>query len=125
MLDWTDDRARGFIIPWNWSDMLEMSVSAPGNVQFSGSSTVSGTSSPLDVEAPISTMPSSIQVNASNISTVYDMIEEEYMHSTGNGVWTATVGISTKPFLLDRGNDISILVRYSYFEPIITEVAPS
>ena len=86
---------------------------------------MSGTSSPLEVAATISTMPSSIQVNASNMSAVQDMIEEEYMHSTGIGTWKATVGIATKPFLLDRGNDISIHFSYSYYEPIITEATSS
>jgi hypothetical protein len=100
-----------------------MSVSAPDTVQFSGSSTVSGTTSPLIVDAMINAIPSSVQVNASNVSAVRDMIEEKYMPSTGSGVWQTTIGISTKPFLLDRGNDMTVLVHYSYFEPTITEVA--
>lgn len=121
-LEWSDDWARGFIIPWNWSDTLEMGVSAPSGVQFSESSIVEGTSSPLAVEASLNTIPSSMQVNASNITAVRDMVEENYMDSTGTGVWSARVGIATKPFLLDRGNDFNIVLRYSYFEPVITEI---
>lgn len=121
-LEWTDDWVRGFIIPWNWSDTLEMIISAPSGVQFSGSSTVEGTTSPLAVEASINTIPSSMQINASNMTAVQDRVEQDYMDSTGTGVWNARVGIATKPFLLDRGNDFSVVLRYSYFEPIITEI---
>ncbi|MGC9554287.1 MAG: hypothetical protein ACP5EK_03160 [Thermoplasmatota archaeon] len=121
-LEWSDDWSRGFIIPWNWSDTLELSVSAPSGVQFSGSSTVSGTGSPLEVEAAMGTTPNSMQVNASNMTAVQEMVKEKYMSSTGSGVWQASVGISTKPFLLDRGNDFTIHVSYSYFEPAISEV---
>lgn len=121
-LEWSDDWSRGFIIPWNWSDTLELSVSAPSGVQFSGSSTVSGTGGSLVVEATINTMPSSLQVNASNMTAVQEMINEKYMSTTGSGIWKASVGISTKPFLLDRGNDVTIHVSYSYFEPAISEV---
>jgi len=121
-LEWRDDWARGFIIPWNWSDTLEMSVSAPSGVQFSESSIVEGTTSPLAVEVSLNTIPSSMQVNASNITAVRDMVEENYMDSTGTGVWNARVGIATKPLLLDRGNDFNIVLRYSYFEPVITEI---
>ena len=121
-LEWSDDRARGFIIPWNWSDTLMMSVSAPSGVQFSGMSSDEGTASPLTVEASINTIPSSMQVNASNMASVQEMIEENYMDNTGTGIWNTRINIATKPFLLDRGNDFTIVLRYSHFEPVITEI---
>lgn len=121
-LDWTDDWATGFIIPWNWSDMLSLRVSAPSGVSFSGSSEASGYGGPLTVTAEIGTKPESVQLNASNMSEAETMVEDRYMSSTGTGDWTATVGIDTKPFLLDRGNDYDITLEYTYYEYSIEKV---
>jgi len=121
-LEWSDDLAHGFIIPWNWSDMLSMKVSAPDNVKFSSSNSVSGYSSPLTVEAKIGEMPSSMQINASNETEVYKILNSDYISKEGKGQWTASIDITTKPMFFDRGNDFTMYVSYSYYEPVITKV---
>lgn len=121
-LDWSDDRATGFIIPWNWSDMLSLQVSAPSGVSFSGSSSASGYSGPQTVMATIGDKPESVQLNASNMSAAEEIVEDRYMSSTGTGDWTATVGIETKPFLLDRGNEYTVTLEYTYYEYSIKKV---
>ena len=124
-LDWSDDWASGFIIPWNWSDMLSLQVSAPSGVSFSGSSSASGYSGSLAVMAAIGDQPDSVQLNASNMNVAEEIVEDRYMSSTGTGDWTATVGIDTKPFLLDRGNDYTITLEYTYYEYSIKKVEVS
>lgn len=124
-LDWSDDWATGFIIPWNWSDMLSLQVSAPSGVSFSGSSSASGYSGPQTVMATIGDKPESVQLNASNMSAAEEMVEDRYMSSTGTGDWTATVGIDTKPFLLDRGNEYTVTLEYTYYEYSIKKVEVS
>jgi len=123
-LEWNDDLAHGFIIPWNWSDTLDMKVSAPGNVKFSGSSSATGSSSPLVVEATIGSVPSSMQIDASNETEVYKIIDK-YITKDGKGSWGVNVGIQTKPFFFDRGNDFTIHISYTYYEPVITKVKVS
>lgn len=124
-LDWTDDWATGFIIPWNWSDMLSLRVSAPSGVSFADSSEASGFSGPVTVTANIGDKPKSMQLNASNRSEAERIVKEDYLSSTGTGDWTATVGIDTKPFLLDRGNDYTVTFEYTYYEYSIEKVEVS
>ncbi len=124
-LNWQDDWASGFIIPWNWSDTLSLRVSGPSGVSFSGSSEASGFSGPLTVMADIGEKPDSVQLNASNMSHAEEIVEEQYMSRTGTGDWTATVGIDTKPFLLDRGNDYTVTLEYTYYEYSIKKVEVS
>lgn len=122
-LEWTDDwDASGIILPWNWSDMLSLQVSAPSGVRFSGSSSASGYSSPLTVTAAIGDKPNSLMLNASNMSEAESIVEDQHMSSTGTGDWTATIGIETKPFLLDRGNDYTVTLEYTYYEYSIEQV---
>ncbi len=121
-LDWTDDWASGFIIPWNWSDTLSLQVSSPSGVSFSGSSSASGYNGPLTVMADIGDKPESVQLDASNMSEAEEMVEDQYISGTGTGNWTATVGIETKPFLLDRGNDYTVTLEYTYYEYTIEQV---
>lgn len=121
-MDWSDDLSRGFIIPWNWSDILEMKISAPGNTKFSGQDSVSGFASPLVVEAKIGDMPSSMQINASNETEVYEILDSKYISKEGKGQWTASIDITTKPMFFDRGNDFTMYIGYTYYEPVITKV---
>ncbi len=124
-LKWTDDWATGFIIPWNWSDMLSLRVSAPSGVSLSGGGKASGYSSPVTVTADIADRPQSMQLNASNRSEAERIVKEDYLSSTGTGDWTATVGIDTKPFLLDRGNDYTVTFEYTYYKYSIEKVEVS
>ncbi len=120
-LEWTDDLSRGFIIPWNWSDTFDMKISAPNNTKFSGPGSVSGSVSPLTVDAKIRDMPSSLQINASNETEVSKALGN-YISSDGKGQWTVSLDITTKPFFFDRGNDFTLHVSYTYYEPVITKV---
>jgi hypothetical protein len=119
-LEWVDELSRGFIIPWNWSDTMSMTISAPGAVKFSGPSSVSGSASPLTVRATIGDKPSSMQIDASNETEVREILESKYIGKEGKGSWVAYIDITTKPFLLDRGNDFTLRISYTYYEPVIT-----
>ncbi len=125
-LEWSDDLSRGFIIPWNWSDTIDMTISAPDSaVKFVGSNPVSGSASPLVIEAMLGNTPSSMQINASNETAVREILESEYISKDGKGSWISYVEITTKPFFFDRGNDFTLYVSYTYYEPIITKVKTS
>ncbi|MEA2053875.1 MAG: hypothetical protein U9O96_01980 [Candidatus Thermoplasmatota archaeon] len=125
-LEWSDNLARGFIIPWNWSDTMDMRISAPSSsIKFSGPSSASGSSSPLVVKAVIGDVPHSMQIDAANETEVYEILNSEHISEEGKGSWTADIDITTKPFLLDRGNDFTLCVTYTYYEPVITKVKVS
>jgi len=120
-LEWSDNLARGILIPWNWSDILEIKIDAPGSVEFS-SNPVSGYKSPLIVRAKVGDIPSTMMVNVTNETEVQD-IASSYITKNGMGDWNAHISIKPKPFFFDRGNDFTLYVTYEYYSPTIRKVS--
>jgi len=120
-LEWNDNLATGIIIPWNWSDLIEMKVSGPGGVVFS-SNPASGYKSPLVIKAEIGEVPSSMTINATNETEVWNIINP-YITTKGMGTWNAEISIKPKPFFFDRGNDFTIYVTYKYYTPEVRKIS--
>ncbi|KAA0002305.1 MAG: hypothetical protein FE048_04095 [Thermoplasmata archaeon] len=120
-LEWSDNLARGFLIPWNWSDIIDMKIDAPGSVEFS-SNPVSGYKSPLVVKAKVGDIPSTMTINATNETEAWNIVSS-YITKNGMGDWNAHISIKTKPFFFDRGNDFTLFITYKYYSPTLREIS--
>ncbi len=114
-LEWIDNLARGILIPWNWSDVIEMKIDAPGSVELS-SNPVSGHASPLIITAKVGEKPDEMRINATNETELWNILSS-YITTNGMGDWSAEISILPKPFIFDRGNDFTLYVDYTYYYP--------
>jgi hypothetical protein len=120
-LEWSDTLSTGILIPWNWSDMLEIAVDAPGTSEFS-SNPVGGYTSPLILTATLGEKPGEMRVNATNETELHSIISS-YITTDGVGDWNADITIQPKPFIFDRGNDFTLTVTYTYYTPLYRELS--
>lgn len=120
-LEWSDNLARGIFIPWNWSDILEIKINAPGSVEFS-SNPASSYKSPLIIRAKVGDIPPTMTINATNETEVWDIVSS-HVTKNGMGDWNAHISIKTKPLFFDRGNDFTLFVTYRYYSPIVRKIS--
>jgi len=114
-LEWSDNlNFHGFILPWNWSDKIEMSVSIP---EFSFSDTKSGYEG-ITIEGKGYT-PSAKMVKAKNESQALEMLDVK----SGAINCKVSLSIMPKPRIFDKGNDFTLHIIYHYYEPEIKKVS--
>jgi len=114
VLEWQDNLDfHGFILPWNWSDKIEMSVSIP---QMSFSSTNDGYKK-IRIVAERN-VPESKIVKAINKTEAMNMIDEK----TGKINCQVDLSIFPKPRFFDKGNDFELSIIYHYYKPSVEEI---
>ena len=98
-LEWTDDwDFHGFILPWNWSDKIDMSVDI-NELQFSQS--VSGYNSPIKMNE-VKNKPKDKIVEEANKEEIDKIIKNDEKNEVNCKV---SLSIEPKPMILDRENE--------------------
>lgn len=117
-LTWEDNR-EGIIR--NLSDQLTMTIESPLGTQtkFHPADTLEGYTSPLRITATLNDIPRDITLPKLGMDEVRQKIKE-YATSNGNGIWKIHLSIDPRN-LLDRGNDICLIVTYGYYDVLIAE----
>ncbi len=114
-IEWKDDlNFHGFILPWNWSDEIEASISVP---EFSFSNSKSGYEE-ISMEAKGDT-PEPKLVKAKNESEAFKSISIK----SGAVNCKVSLSITPKPRFFDKGNDFTIHISYHYYKPEIKQVS--
>ncbi|HEC88282.1 MAG TPA: hypothetical protein ENI52_03085 [Thermoplasmata archaeon] len=111
-IQWTDNLDfHGFIFPWNWTDKIDASVDI-SEMSFSQSS--SGYSS-IEIIAS-EELPKDFDVEAKNMEEVNEIIKDMVMSKVTCKI---NLSITSKPLLIDRGNDFTLSIVYHYSIPNI------
>lgn len=112
-ITWSDDRDfHGLILPWNWSDVIDATVSID-EMQFSQSSSGYGI---IEMVAT-SDRPSDFKVDTADEEKVSEIIKEKGVINSIN--CNIDLSILAKPLFLDRGNDFTLYITYHYCTPEI------
>jgi len=111
-LTWEDNLDfHGFILPWNWTDKMELGVEIP-EMQFSQSA--SGYEG-IEIKAS-GNAPYDFMMEAKNETEVIKKVKEMVMNETTCKI---SISITPKPIFFDRGNEFTLHISYKYYMPSI------
>ncbi|MCD6481573.1 MAG: hypothetical protein J7L31_04800 [Thermoplasmata archaeon] len=113
-VDWSDNlNFHGFILPWNWSDRVEVSASID-EMGFSQSAAgYDGVE--LSVEKD---KPDDFISKVNDKETVMEQVKDMARSSINCSL---SLSITPKPMFLDKGNDFTVHIIYHYLTPEIKE----
>jgi len=113
-VDWSDNLDfHGFILPWNWSDRMELSASID---EMGFSDTASGYNG-IDIHAE----KNKLNDFTSKAGSREDVLKQVEGMVTNDINCSLSLSISPKPMFLDRGNDFTVHIIYHYLKPEIKE----
>ncbi|HEC76511.1 MAG TPA: hypothetical protein ENI33_04555 [Thermoplasmatales archaeon] len=111
-IQWTDNLDfHGFIFPWNWTDKIDASVGI-SEMSFSQSSSGYGSIEITASKEP----PKDFDAEAENMEEVNEIIKDMVMSKVTCKI---NLSITSKPLLIDRGNDFTLSIVYHYSIPNI------
>ena len=111
-VEWSDDRDfQGLLLPWNWSDTIDMNVEI-SEMQFSQSA--SGFKV-ITMSATDET-PRDIIVDDVSDEELGDILRNEAKNHANCKI---SLSISPKPRFLDNGNEFTLHIAYHYYMPDI------
>lgn len=112
-ITWSDDRDfHGIILPWNWSDAIEATVSID-EMQFSQSASGYGA---IEMVAQRD-RPNDFKVDTADEEEISKIIQDTGVINSIN--CNMDLSILAKPMFLDRGNDFTLYITYHYCIPEI------
>ncbi len=111
-IEWSDDlNFHGIILPWNWSDKIDVSASID-ELQFSQSA--SGYEKiELDVTKE---KPKDFIAETQSKEEINEMLKDMAVNHINCSI---DLSITTKPIFFDRGNDFTVYIIYHYCIPEI------
>ena len=111
-LEWTDNlNFHGLILPWNWSDKIEMDASIE-EMQFSQSA-----SGYEGIEIDVAKeKPKDFQANVKSMEELQEMLKDMALNKITCNI---SLSIIPKPIFFDRGNDFTLHIIYHYCIPEI------
>ena len=112
ILEWSDNLDfHGLILPWNWSDLVEMNVKID-ELGFSQSAKGYGKIE-LHVEKG---QPQDFTKEAENETQLYEYLAQNALNEVNCKI---NLSITPKPRFFDRGNDFIMRIVYHYYVPEI------
>ena len=113
-VEWSDNlNFHGFILPWNWSDKMELSASID-KMGFSQSA-----SGYEGIE--MNTEKEKLDDFISKATSKEDVVKEVESMTNNDINCTLSLSITPKPMFFDRGNDFTVHIIYHYLTAEIKE----
>lgn len=116
-INWVDDRnLQGILLGWNWTDEITADVNIP-EMSFSQSQSGYSTIS-MDV---LMDRPKDFTLETKNETQVKQTIKDRG-YDNNEITCSLSLSISTKPIIIDSGNDFTVDILYHYCVPEIVEI---
>jgi len=113
-IEWSDNlNFHGIILPWNWSDKIDMSASIH-EMGFSQSASGYGM---IELSAE-KEKPQDFITKVSSKEEAVNMVKDMALSHINCSI---TLAITPKPMFFDRGNDFTLHITYHYLVPQIKE----